>query len=170
MHLRWIGALLVVCGCGWVGFQMAIRCRQEEISLRKLHRILVYMECEIQYSLLPLPDLCENAGKLAGGTLKKILHELTLQMEQQVLPDARSCMRAVLDRYPDLHQSIRRIMLQMGQTFGEFDMPGQIRELQALQQMCQKEGERLSQDRDERIRSYQTLGLCTGLALAIILI
>ena len=58
----------------------------------------------------------------------------------------------------------------MGYTLGAFDMAGQLKEFQSLKEACQKEIADFRQDRTNRLRSYRTLGVCTGIALVILLI
>ena len=55
MSFKWIGALMVVAGCGGVGFTMAAAYIREEWALRSLIGALDYMTCELQYRLTPLP-------------------------------------------------------------------------------------------------------------------
>ena len=47
---------------------------------------------------------------------------------------------------------------------------GQILGLEAVRSHCRSELDALSANQDERLRSYQTLGLCTGAALAILFV
>ena len=61
-------------------------------------------------------------------------------------------------------------MLLLGKSIGRFDMDGQIKGLEAVRQDCRRRLDELSKDRDTRLRSYQTLGLCAGAALAILFI
>ena len=69
MMLKIFGVVMTVVGCGSVGFQMAANYRREEKSLQQLSRILEYMECELQYRLTPLPELCRQASKEFSGLL-----------------------------------------------------------------------------------------------------
>jgi len=53
---------------------------------------------------------------------------------------------------------------------GRFDLPGQLEGIQAVRKRCEESLESIRKNRNERLRSYQTLGVCAGAALAIILI
>ena len=63
------GALLVICGCGGMGFSIAAASKREEAALRQLIGALDFMECELQYHLTPLPELCRQAGRETKGTI-----------------------------------------------------------------------------------------------------
>lgn len=168
MTYKWIGAVLVLVSCGGFGFAIASGYRQEEQRLRQLLRALQYMECELQYHLTPLPDLCRQAGMETRGSVREVLNKLAGELENQVAPDVSSCMRAAIEDHQDFSRRFRRLMLQLGRTLGRFDLAGQIQGLQAVQASCIQEQKALEQNRDMRLRSYRTLGLCAGAALAIL--
>ena len=63
MTYKWIGAILVVAGCGGFGFSLASAHRREIQLLRHLNICVQYMQCELKYRLTPLQDLCRQAGR-----------------------------------------------------------------------------------------------------------
>ena len=77
-------------------------------------------------------------------------------------------MRAAMEKCHDLPACLRRPLRQLGQTLGCFDLPGQLQGLKSVQEICRREQARLEQNRDARLRSYQTLGLGAGAALVIL--
>lgn len=170
MILKIVGAVLVIAGCGGIGFRIAANHRQEERNLRQLIGILDYMECELQYRLTPLPELCRQAAKEFPGVPGKVFLELALEMEAQISPDVETCMSVSLKKMQRLSAMTREQMLLLGKSIGRFDMDGQIKGLEAVRQDCRRRLDELSKDRDTRLRSYQTLGLCAGAALAILFI
>ena len=76
MTIRIVGAALLILGCGSAGFQMAAAHMREERVLRQLLRLLDYMECELQYHLTPLPELCRQAAAQEAGVLKGVFLRL----------------------------------------------------------------------------------------------
>ena len=168
MSVKIIGAVLIIAGCGGVGFSMAAAHRREEKALRELIRALDYMGCELQYRLTSLPDLCRYAAKECGGVIAQLLLNLSKELDAQVAPDALSCMNAALSKTKGLPQRTRKNLQALGASLGKFDLQGQLTGLEAARKQCRRELEELSKDRDVRLRSYQTLGLCIGSALAIL--
>ena len=53
---------------------------------------------------------------------------------------------------------------------GRFDLEGQLQGLESVRVYCRDQLDNLAKDRDVRLRSYQTLGLCAGAALAILFV
>lgn len=162
--------MLVIVGCGGFGFSLAASHRKEEQSLRQLIAALDYMTCELQFRLTPLPELCRQAGLESRGGVREVLLALSRELNDQAAPDAGSCMNAAIARSGGLHQRVADIFRQLGQSLGHFDLDGQLKSLEAARSGCRRELEILSRDRDDRLRSYQTLGLCAGAALAILMI
>lgn len=168
MSLKIIGAVLIIAACGGVGFSMASAHRREESALRQLIGALDYMGCELQYHLTPLPELCRCAAAECGGCVSQVLLRLASELENQIAPEASSCMNAAISKTPKLPHRIRKNLTRLGGSLGRFDLPGQLKGLESARHMCRRDLEELSKNRDVRLRSYQTLGLCAGSALAIL--
>ena len=168
MSIKIIGAILIIVGCSCVGFSMAAAHRKEEKALRQLIRALDYMGCELQYRLTPLPELCRCAASESGGTVSQVLLNLAAELETQVAPDAPSCMNAALIRTPLLPKVAKKTLQQLGTSLGQFDLQGQLTGLENARKQSRRALEELTGNRDVRLRSYQTLGLCAGCALAIL--
>lgn len=170
MNIKMIGALLVFAGCGGFGFSMAVAYRRAEENLRQLIRALEYMRCELNYKLTPLPSLCRNASECVTGPIRQVLRNLAQELEQQIAPDAEVCMDMALAQTSGITESMHRQLHELGQTLGRFDLPGQLQGIDACIATARAEAEILSREKANRTRSYQTLGLCAGAALAILLI
>lgn len=169
MSIKWIGAVLIIVGCGAVGFSMAFAHRREEAALRQLIGALDYMGCELQYHLTPLPLLCRNAADQCSGPVSQTLRCLSAELEAQIAPDAESCMEAAVAKTASLPKHAQASMRALGSSLGKFDLHGQIIGLDAVRNQCRKDLDALTKDRDVRLRNYQTLGLCAGTALALLL-
>ena len=170
MGFKWIGAVLIIASCSGCGFAVAAGKRREEKLLWQLMEILQFMERELQYRLTPLPELCRKAAGEAKGILQFVFLNLYRELSWQKQPDAGSCMYAALQRSGELPPRVRRLLVQLGHTLGRFDLTGQLQGIQSVQQRCEDTLGNIRKHRDERLRSYQTLGICAGAALAIILI
>ena len=170
MIYKWIGAVLIVMGCGGFGFAIASSHRREFATLKKLISALDYMECELQYRLTALPELCRMAAAENKGIVCDLMLTLANELDSQISPDVSTCMTAALAKHPKFPERAKRLMRKLGGSLGRFDMDGQIRGLENTRQLCRKEMELLSDHRDQRLKNYQTLAICAGVALAILLI
>lgn len=170
MILKMIGMVFVVAACGSVGFRIAANYRMEERSLRQLVGILDYMECELQYRLTALPELCRQAAKEYPGEPGNVFLELSLVMNLQVSPDMERCMALSLEKARKLPPITRGELELLGKSIGRFDLEGQLKGIEAVRHDCRRNLQELSSNRENRLRSYQTLGICAGAALAILFI
>ena len=170
MEMKWIGALLIVIGCGGFGFAAASVHNREIHSIRQLLAAIEYMECELQYNLPSLPVLCRQASHVCIGELRKLFAVFADELENQISADAPSCMLAAMEKCCDLPPQTKACILQFGQSIGVFDLQGQLRSLAYTRQMCENKLNHLENNKEVRLRSYRTLGLCAGAALAILLL
>lgn len=170
MGYQMIGAVLIVAACGGYGLLLSAACRQRERELGRLLQALAYMENQLAYQLTPLPDLCRQAGKEVGGIVGEVLRNLARELSWQSAPDVTGCMAAALSRSRELPPQLRRLLAQLGRSLGRFDLPGQLRGLEAAREGCHQQLAQLRAGREPRLRSYRTLGLCAGAALVILLL
>lgn len=170
MDFKWIGAILIVVGCGGFGFALCAEHRQQEQSLRKLIHILDFMACELQYRMTPLPELCSLVSRETNGMLSRIFGKLSEELECNTSPDVSAAMDIALSMSKELPEKTRENLIVLGRSMGRFDLTGQLSALEAVRINCRKELENYTADQIVRLRNYQTLGLCAGAALAIILI
>lgn len=170
MALKIIGAILVIAGCGSVGFKIATNYKRDENALEQLVSILDFMHCQLQYHLTPLPSLCRQVTKDFKNMPGRIFGELAMEMELQTSANIGQCMTSVLSGKRTIPEMTRIKLIQLGNSMGRFDLEGQLKGLKAVQQDCIRILEEMRNNRDVRLRSYQTLGLCAGAALAILFI
>ena len=168
MTIKWIGAIFVMIGCGGVGFAMSAAHQREERELRELIGALDFMQCELQYRLTPLPELCRLTANQCKGSLRHLFQCLVNELEAQIAPDVYHCMNGALVKVPKLSGKTAETLGNLGRTLGRFDLDGQILGLENARRNCRGALEKLSENREIRLRSYQTLSLCAGAALAIL--
>ena len=170
MGYKWIGALLIIGSCGGCGFAIAAGKRREERLHCQLLDVLQFLENELQYRLTALPELCRLAANSTKGDLRRVFLNLHDELNSRKLPDAGSCMYAAIHKTGEIPAGVRRLLIRLGNGLGQFDLPGQLRELHAVRDRCQESLARIRNNREEQLRCCQTLGVCAGAALAVILI
>lgn len=170
MNYKWIGAIFIIFSCGGFGLGLARAHRREESTLRQLISALDLMECELQFRLTPLPELCRQAGLESQGCIRTVLLALSRELDAQIAPDVSSCMHAALSCVKDIPPKTGEALDRLGNSLGRFDLAGQLKGLEAVRGECRRTLEDLLCNKDQRLRSYQTLGFCAGAALAILLV
>lgn len=160
---------MVMGGCGAVGFTMAWAHRREERLLGSLKGAVDFMACELHYRMTPLPELCRLVGKNHQNPVGECFLRLAGELERQVLPDVAYCMDQAL-KGAQLPKGVLEGFGMLGKNLGRFDLQGQLKGLEMVRNYCDRQLEAMGKNREERLRSYQTLGLCAGAALAILFV
>lgn len=170
MTIKLFGALLVIAGCGGFGFMIASSHRKEVKTLRQFISALDFMDCEIQYRLTALPELCRLTAAASYGVVRSAFNALAAQLDDQNSPDVEKCMRVALKKTGDIPKLTRKAMELLGSSLGRFDLEGQLKGLEAVRSESRRILDTYTKNQDVRLRSYQTLGLCAGAAIAILFI
>ena len=170
MLLKWIGGLCIMVGCAGTGFMIAANQKREERYLRMLVESLDFMICELEYKLTPLPQLCSMTAARTEGMLERFYSLLAAELEDQVAPNVESCVNVALSKLKKLPEICRECLTMLGKSLGRFHVDGQLKELYAVKATCQRHLDALCQNKEQRYRSYQTLGLCAGAGLTILFI
>ena len=170
MNYRWIGAAMIIAACGGTGLSMAMADKREEQLLHQLSAALAYMASELEFRVTPLPQLCRQTGSCSFGAIQKLFYVLATELEGQTFPLASDCMRTALNQMKDLPASVRSVCRELGNTLGQLDLTGQLQGLSRVEDLCNHRCKRMEHNREQRLRSYRTLSLCAGTALAILLL
>ena len=170
MTAKIMGAILIISTCGGFGFSLAAAHKREEKALNALLRACQMMICELEYKQPPLPELCRLAAEEAGGIVGQVFQHLSAALETQISGDVGTCMKQVLTKQNNLPSRTAGNLLLFGQSMGRFALSGQLTELKSMVEMCKRDIQSLSVNRDARLRSYATLGICCGVALVVLFI
>ncbi len=165
--MKLLGAALIIAGCGGVGMAMCQNHRRMESALEQLIRCLEWMSWELNERMLPLGELCRGAAATSSGCVKKVFDCLAAELDAQIIPDASACLAATLSTIK-VPGPVAECLNLLGTSFGRFDLQGQLAGLEATAALCRRDLDQLRQNRDMRLRNYQTLGLCAGVVLAIL--
>lgn len=170
MTVKLLGALLIFAACSGMGLSMVASHRQKERQLQQLISAVRFMTCELEYRQTPLPQLMHFCAEETAGGISRVFSLLAHELERQLAPDAACCMASAVAQVPKLSVMVQEKLLLLGRNLGRFDLRGQLAGLEAVAQLCQRDLDGLLLNRDARLRSYMTLGLCAGVALVIIFV
>jgi len=170
MSLKILGAICVVAGCGACGFMMAAHHIGKIRKLQIFLSAVDFMECELQYRCTTLPNLCRQAAQVSQGIVKQVLIMLADELDAQIAPNVQRCLAAVMAKSSGFDRPLQEAFTELGKNLGKFDLAGQIKGLQSTRKFCEEILQQLMQNKDSRLRSYQTLGLCAGAAIAILFV
>jgi stage III sporulation protein AB len=168
--MKAFGSVLIVSGCAFVGMYAALAHKRQLSALKKLLFLLDYMCCELQYKLTPLPELFRKTAQQTCGYFRAFFLDLADELDMQVIPNAQSCLCVVLKKHTAIPVCVQDCLTELGRTLGSFDLRGQLDGYAYARTICKDKIAALEEGKEGRMRTYQTLGLCAGAALAVLLI
>ena len=169
MMIKLLGAAMIVLGCGTFGARIAYLHRRQVHSLEQLITAIDYLSGELIYKMTPLPELCFHTAGITKGPVSLFFLKLSENMKKQISPHVKTCAQSALAacQIPEYSKQVIHIMAD---TLGLFDLDGQLKGLQNARQKAELALRYCTRDQNVRLRSYQTLSLCAGAALAILFI
>lgn len=171
--LKGIGALCIVLSTSFVGFGFAGGVRRQARQLTAVLEALGYLKGEIMYRRTPLAQvLALLPAAVSDAAVGAFFRSCARQMQTDRTRSVQSAMRAALSDTPQLalSQAAQQTLLTLGASLGQFDLDGQCRAIELASARLEAQLSRLEQGRGARCRSYVTIGICAGLAVAVILL
>lgn len=170
MIYRLIGAALIVLSCSAMGFCMAASHKREVRLLQGFLTSVQYMKSELQYRCIPLPELCSKTALVSDDIVAQFFSLLSKNLITQVYSNPVDCAQSAIKQLKNAPATLTSVMQTFSGHLGMFNLEGQVRALERTANETQDALKKLSQDQEVRMRSYQTLGICAGAALAILLV
>lgn len=161
--------MLLIAGSAGIGCRIAAVHKQEVVQLYQIRRIIEYIICDLQWLQNPLPQIIHNAFGCASGSLKQVLQEYVLQLEAQISPNPGCCMEAAIRCFPEISDSTRKYLLELGESLGNFDQQGQLLCIQGINTKCINELTELEKKLPVHTRCCKAYSLCIGIILTLIL-
>lgn len=165
--LKTIGILLVICGASGTGFSMAWNVRQTVALVQQLLAALELMKNEIAYRRTPLPELMRLLEVQSRGAAADLFGRLAQDFSQRQDRTVDAIVRRQVMATRGFPPAVRQILLQLGSGLGQYDKEGQLRSIDLAVVRLRSLLEQYRDEQQARIRSYCTLGICGGLAIAI---
>lgn len=170
MSIKLIGAGFIILSCCMFGFLVGVTQRRQAALMREFICTIDYIIHDLQYRRSSFSDAFCQAAAFCGGIIGKFFDILSNELEKQVAPNMQICVDAALRQSKEIPGLVCHGIKLLGSTLGCFDLDGQIAELQKVREECEIVLRGFTNNQDVRIRNCQTLTLCAGAAIVIILI
>lgn len=170
MILRTLGAVILCLGSTCLGFSAAGSVRKSARTLQQLKRSLEMMRCEVSYTLTPAAKICEILCAGSEGEVRRFYRRLA-EIYKGSYPTkedwARELTASTLHSLP---QQTADAMAELVSSFGRFGAEEQLRLIDVTLRKTEDELLRLDSQKQQRCKCYEMLGICTGLAAAILVL
>lgn len=171
MTIKWIGMLLILGSSVSVGLGAAMRVRRCCAQLSQLQSALELMKCELSYTMTKLPQLAQVVADATQGAVSALFSRLAVLLKQESEASCGALMAQAIAQTKGLAlpDELLAGLRELGQTLGRYDLDGQLRLLDLLLARIGQLAGSMETDRRARCRSYEALGICTGLAIIILM-
>ena len=169
MTFKLIGAVLIIFGTGLTGFIIVHSYKHTVHTLMQFIIALEDIQNELRYRRCPLSDVFRKVNTECS-TVNTLFYNLSDELDNQISPDAYCCVNAVLAQAKDIPKVLYSPILLMGKNLGHFDIEGQIKGLSVVEDGCKVILNTFTTNQEVRLRSYQTLAVCAGIATVMLLL
>ena len=166
--LKTLGILMVIAGASGTGFSMALNVHRTSELLQQLLAALELMRNEIACRQTPLPVLMRRLQGAISGPAADFFGRTASEPERRQAGSVSSVFRRQASNTPAFSPGVRQVLLQLGAGLGQYDAASQLRSVELAEARLRSQLEILRSQQQGRVKSYCTLGVCAGLALAIL--
>lgn len=169
--MKWIGFLLVLSGTAGIGFSLVGEYTMRIHMLSQIRNMMHYMNDLILYEYASLPEAFARTADRMDAPFSDFLKKVSFQLEEFSGEN-------VSFLWKNNAQMIKERMNKkdyaefadcMKQT-GFSDAKGQSQALKAYEQRLELQLHRMTEQKEEKCRLYQTLGIMSGVFFCILLI
>ena len=146
--------------------------RRQQAQTLALIDALLRIRHELQYRLTPLPEIFAALGGSRNREIADFFSCLASMLSaQQTCTLSYACRQALAQTHGlSLSSAARGTLLSLFDSLGKYDLEGSVQALDLALSRLREEARTLQNGAAARCRTYLTLGVCTGLAVAVILI
>ena len=170
--LKLIGLSLILAASGAVGAGLAGTVRRQQAQTLALIDALLRIRHELQYRLTPLPEIFAALGGSRNREIAEFFSRLAALLSSAQTCTVGYACRQALRRTERLciPAGVRTALMSLFDTLGKYDLDGNLQALDLALGRLREEARQLQGSAAARCKTYVTLGVCTGLAVAVILI
>lgn len=171
--IREAALLCIVCSSAGIGFLRAQKCSVRIRDLKEIERMLLFLQGELRYGNLPLPELfCKTARRLQkpfSVFLEKAAADMKKRDGQSLREIFSEQMAGTLGQTGLLAEDFRELE-ELGASFGQTDRETQLKTLEFYNLEISRKLDFLKAELPGRRKLCRSLGIMGGLFLVILLI
>ncbi len=169
--MKWIGFLLVLAGTGGIGLSLvgeyALRIR----TLSQIRDMMHYINDLVLYEYASLPEAFARTAERMEAPFSDFLRKVAGQLEEFSGEDISFLWKNNAQMLKDtMNKKDYSEFSECMQQTGFSDAKGQSQALKAYEQRLELMLHRLSEQKEEKCRLYQTLGIMSGVFVCILLL
>ena len=159
---------LIIGASSVIGILFSKKYANREKEIKEMKTGLNIFATKIKFTYEPIPNLFMEIANKIGGNVGDIFQRAALNMKEQTAGDAWN--NALEEVKHNFTSEDIVVLKNLSKLLGETDLEGQISEIEVVNQFLTSQLESAGEERRKNEKMYRTLGVVTGLTIAIILI
>lgn len=173
MWMKLIGSALVIAACAGLGADAARTFRKRLKLLEKLKLMVTHLKGEILYANAPLPEAFERTGRRSPGPAGTLFTEVAGELKKETGERFETIWRQKTEEF--LKNSVlkgkeREQLLQFGEHLGYLDREMQEKTILFYIEDLEQSITSLRRQEPEKCRLFLSLGVLSGLFLAVVML
>ncbi len=171
MLIKFIGALALICATSFIGFSLAADCSKRPKALRELQSLLQMFENEISYLSNLLGEAFNRIYEGTNCDTAILFKEAAKNLSTNGVTADMAWEKAIEENYAklSLNKEDKAILLAFGKMLGNSDLEGQLSNIKLISSQLKLQQLKAEEMRQKNEKMYRSLGVLSGLAIAIIL-
>ena len=166
--MKVIGLIFIVAASSSVGFGMALSIQKERNLLLQMQRALQILRNEIAFCGTPLPQAFALVAAACSGYLECVFSDAAKQMDKHRWMTPACVMEQVMSNHRET--AVSEILQELAAGLGNYDLQAQLDSICNADVRAAELLQKTEQDGKAKAKIYETLGICGGLSVAILLI
>lgn len=151
-----------------LGILFSKKYSRRESELKDMKSALNMFSTKIKFTYEPIPNLFLEISNKIGGNIGKIFERASVRMKEESAGEAWN--KSFEDVVTNLLDEDITTLKNLGRLLGQTDLEGQISEIEVVNQFLDTQLENARQEKLKNEKMYRTLGIISGMTIAIILI
>ncbi len=160
--------ILIITVSNYMGILFSKKYANREKEIKQMKTALNMFATKIKYTYEPIPSLFMEIANKIGGNIGNIFSQSATRMKEELAGEAWE--NALEEVSNNLSKEDITVLKNLGKLLGETDVEGQINQIEVVNQFLNSQLENANEERRKNEKMYRTLGIVTGLTIAIILI
>lgn len=172
MWLKVCGLLLLATASTWYGFCRAAQYAARTQQLRQAVSFLQALEMHITYAGTVLPQALTQAASTVSEPVAGVFRAVAAQVGGGRLPPDRALTLVLREKAGELAMAAPEleVLAHMSRCLGRSDRQDQVKHLRLAQGQLQALAQDAAAEQERSGRMWRYLGVCGGLALAVLLL
>ncbi len=168
--IRLLGAGLVLAGAVTIGIRKASSFHSQMRQLRELLRGMELLQCELNYTLYPVPKVLEIVSGKLQGPVREYFRHLSHNISAGLSRDLATQEAISKTKHLMLPSDALFTLMDFSNNLGSYDLDGEDRMTKLSIHRITQSIELMEQEKRPFVKSYIVLATCAGIALVILMI